>query len=252
MKWFKKLIGSIKKVGKSTYNTIKKVGKRINETISNKETITREQISKEEAEALLISRQAYRNPKLDNIGNYTLLRDISNETTVIYKNPNNEIIIGYRGSKVMKDWTSSNLSIIKHNEEENERFKTDLAFYDTIISTLKPSSVKITGHSLSGLIVLFINSQRTNKILEKSSAKEGAGGIYPPIKKVYAINPAFNLNAFNKYYKPNVLILRTLNDAVSSLASISRYPVKTIQTRYDDEAGIMKVLKSHGLGSILD
>ena len=234
MGWFKKLIGSIKKVGKSTYNTIKKVGKRINETISNKETITREQISKEEAEALLISRQAYRSPKLDNVGNYTLLRDISNETTVIYRNPNNEIIIGFRGSKVMKDWTSSNLSIIKHNEEENERFKTDLAYFDTIISTLKPSSVKITGHSLAGLIVLFINSQRTN------------------IKKVYAINPAFNLNAFNKYYKPNVLILRTLNDAVSSLASISRYPVKTIQTRYDDEAGLMKVLKSHGLGSILD
>ena len=234
MGFFKNIWNKAKKIGKSIFRTGNKIGKVINQTISNKETITREQISKEEAEALLISRQAYRKPPLNSVGEYILQPNVTNETTVVYKNPNNEIFIGYRGSKVAKDWTSSNISIIAHKESENQRFNDDLAYFDIIMNTIKPNSVKIVGHSLSGLIVMYINSLRNN------------------IKKVYAINPAFNLNAFNKYYKPNVLIIKTLNDVVSSLASFSKYPVKTIQSQYDDDITFMNVLKSHGLGSILD
>ena len=234
MGWFNKFINKVKKIGKNIGKTANKIGKTVYNTISNKETIDKVDLTEQEAKALLISRQAYRNPKLNTIGDYKLDNTLTNETTVVYQDGNNNVFIGYRGSKVLKDWTESNLNIVKHNEENSERFNQDLEYFDFIVSKLNPSKIYLTGHSLSGLIVLFINSRRSN------------------ISKVYSINPAFNLNAFNKYFKSNVLILRTLNDAVSALSTISIYPVKTIKTQYDDELTFMSIIKSHGLGGFLD
>lgn len=234
MSWFKRFVNKVKKIGKTIKEKTRKVGKFIHDTISNKETIERTDITKDEALALLISRQAYRVPKLQNIDDYMLLTDLSNETTVVYRNNQNELWIGYRGSKVLNDWTGGNLDILKHDEANNERFKQDLEYFDFIVGKLQPSKIIIAGHSLAGMIVMFINSQRNN------------------INKCYAINPAFNLNSFNKYFKFNVTILRTLNDAVSSPASFSRFKVRTIKSNFDDETTFMNVIKSHGLGAFLD
>lgn len=234
MGWFNKFINKVKKIGKSFNKTIQRVGKNIYDTINNKETITKEELTKQEAEAFLISRQAYRTTKLKQVGNYTLNETLTNEDTVIYQDFNNNLFIGYRGSKVAKDWTESNFNILKHNEANSERFNKDLEYFDYVVNNLKPNNIYLVGHSLSGLIVLYINSKRNN------------------IKQVYSINPAFNLNAFNTYYRGNVLIMRTLNDIVSSLSTVSRFKVKTIKTQYDDEATFLNILKSHGLGSVLD
>lgn len=133
-------------------------------------------------------------------------------TTVAYLN-SEDLIIGFRGTDSLQD-VLTDIDIVKHNENKNERFLEDLKRYDGLIEKYPGRNITLVGHSLGSAIALFVNSKRDS------------------VNEVYIVNPAINLRnilqSYTRNNRGNVTIIRTPNDPVSLLAVLTGYRIKTV------------------------
>jgi len=115
----------------------------------------------EERLAYQLSEESYKTPTERNkqLGDYIL--DYNTDESVVYKKPNsNEVIVGFRGTNPTKQKDLiSDLGIITHTEDYNNRFNNSLKMIKSLQVNNKVNLV--SGHSLGASVARYV-SEKTN------------------------------------------------------------------------------------------
>ena len=217
------------KLGKKFTNKATKVGKKVFDSkVFSRNTVS--SLTPEEQLAIKLVNQSYQSvdTREKQVDGFEYQQQASTDEITVYWNHNSsDLYISFRGTKTIQD-VATDVQFARHQEGATQRFQKDLREFDNLVQFYQPARTSIAGHSLGAGISLFINRNRNN------------------INSVIGINPAFNLSNLKDSFtqpSPNVVILRTRNDPVSTVSAFSGFNVKTIPVDSDD------LIASHKLES---
>ena len=108
-----------------------------------------------------ITEQSYNTTKKSQIYNFKYDNEVSNENVCCYEN-GNEVIIGYRGSAVIKDFLTD-INLARGDLVNDEDFKDRLRMTETIMNKYgNNNKYSLCGHSLGGKIAVEIGKIHKN------------------------------------------------------------------------------------------
>lgn len=169
-------------------------------------------LSKEIETYAKIAYEAYNKPneRKQHIEDFIYMKELSSINHGVYRHEFKKImVLGIKGTSRPID-VIDDLDILSGSEEENERFKQDLQFYDYLVANYPNYQIKVVGHSLSGGIANYIGRNREN-----------------------ATGYAFNAGAgfTSNRNTGNIINYTTGNDLISLLQGLGNKNTKVIQPR---------------------
>jgi hypothetical protein len=175
----------------------------------------------------LISNEAYvpQNNRKQNINGYELDSELSSASVAIYHN-NQNVIIGFRGTKELKD-ISTDVNILKGTTSDIQ-FKDAINIYNQVKAKYPNLQVYATGHSKGGSLAIYLN-EKFNVPIETFNAGIGAG-------------------VFNKLHTNNSILHIIKGDAISNLAGLLKHSnVKIYLPKMKDAS----LLEAHKMSNFL-
>ena len=140
-----------------------------------------------------ITQESYKTNRLSNVNGYVLDTQFSNENICCYVN-NNEVIISYRGSAVIKDFLTD-INLARGKLLEDEDFKNRLSITKEIMNKYgNTHKYSVCGHSLGGTIAVNIGDIYKNMYVCVFDMGQGID-----------ITPAKNINGVSYTYYGDIV-----------------------------------------------
>lgn len=101
--------------------------------------------------------------RLDKQG-YRMDDELSNiEEKVYYNDSTGDLLIGYRGSvNLQNDWLDTNISLLKGDLKNSERYKRSKDVYDKAKNKYNKNQVTLVGDSMGGSLASAVGSDQDN------------------------------------------------------------------------------------------
>jgi hypothetical protein len=98
--------------------------------------------------------------KLDELKGWQINTDLSTREEKVFVNENKgQVVIGFRGSRNIKDWTTSDVHIAVGKVGNDDRFQKSLRVYKKVKNKYKNKEISLTGHSLGGAVAFYVGRQ---------------------------------------------------------------------------------------------
>ena len=120
-------------------------------------------IDKEDVDIQKIANQTYKKDRRVQVGSFNYVSNESDEEKALYKNDETkQIIIAFRGSKVMKD-LKTDLKLALGGIRKTERYASSKDYVDKIKTLYPDYTITLTGHSLGGTLAIQMSKDFGDK-----------------------------------------------------------------------------------------